>query len=260
MADSQFREWFEHLRTLQGRRVEWPQLIRHLIKQEFERVRREGQPYKGPEVFIDRDEKAWRYKDHNRQTDEELLVYSLYREVHEKRWGLLDVEGEATWLLTCQVPNQAKQKKRCADLLGLRANGSLVVFECKVAKGKDSPLIAILEGLDYLAHLLIPANLEKLNRGFKNWRLKARGGQSVSVVPPAFAEINIDADALHSVIVLAPKEYYDCHGGNSEGTEQDWYLISDRCWPKMQLPVGIDFAVTDFESGQCPLLNLPCRP
>ena len=259
MADSQFRDWFQHLRRLHGRRVEWPQLLRHQIGQEFKRIRREGQPYTGPYVFLDRDEKAWRYRDHPRQDDEELLVYSLYREVHEKRGGLLDVGGEATWLVTCQVPNQDKHRSRRADLLGLRANGSLVVFECKVAKGKDSPLIAVLEGLDYLAHILLPKNMESLKRGFRGWRNKARSEGCASVVPPAFAKIDIDAGALHSVIVLAPAEYYKFHSKDSEGAEQDWHLLSDRCWPKSRLPVGIDFAESDFRSGQCSMLEALSR-
>jgi hypothetical protein len=256
MTDSQFREWFMHLRRLQGRRVEWPQLLRHLMEQEFERVRRDGQPYTGPEVFLDRDEKAWRYGNHDRQDDEELLVYSLYREVHEKRGGLLGVGGEDVWLLTCQVPNQAREKKRCADLLGLRANGSLVVFECKVAEGKDSPLIATLEGLDYLAHILLQANMEKLERGFSRWRGKARNGECLSVVPRAFAGINIHAEALHSVIVLAPPEYYISHSKDSDKAKQDWHLLSDRCWPKSRLSVGIDFAEIDFRSGHCNMFEL----
>jgi hypothetical protein len=260
MADSHFRECFEHLRTLHGRRIEWPQLLRYLLEQEFIRIRRDGQPYTGPGVFLDRDEKAWQHKGKPRQSNEELLVYSLYRDVHEKREGLVDVGGEATWLVTCQVPNQANHRGRRADLLGLRANGSLVVFECKVAEGKDSPLIAVLEGFDYLAHLLLPANLEKLDRGLRNWRKKDRKGERVSVVPEAFAGVDIKANALHSVIVLAPPRYYDKHCADAKDTEQDWYMLSDRCWPKAQKPVGIDFSVSDFKSGQCSMLELPYRP
>jgi hypothetical protein len=50
-----------------------------------------------------------------------------------------------------------------------------VVFECKVKDNKcDSPFRTVFEGLDYLGHLLIPDNMEKLIRGFDRWRNKPR--------------------------------------------------------------------------------------
>jgi hypothetical protein len=79
-------------------------------------------------------------------------------------------------------------------------------------------------------------------------------------VPPAFSKIDVDAGAHHSVIVLAPSEYYKFHCKDSKKAEQDWHLLSDRCCPKLPLPVGIDFAVIDFESGQCSMFEPPCRP
>jgi hypothetical protein len=97
-------------------------------------------------------------------------------------------------------------------------------------------------------------------RGFRRWRDKARSEGCVSVVPQAFARTDIDAGARHSVIVLAPQEYYEFHSKDAKEAEQEWHLLSDRCWPSRHLPVGLDFAVTDFKSGQCEMLKLPCQP
>src|SRR5690606_37831471 len=144
---------------------------------------------------------AWAYEGREEQKDEELLVYKLFRHVHESCHGCLNLGGEPVWLVTIQVPNQAKQTKRCADLLGLRRDGSLIVFECKAETNRDSPMLALLEGLDYLAHLLLQENMTKLQNGFDKWRSKPRSGARTSVVPDKFKQVQMKSEARHTVVV-----------------------------------------------------------
>jgi hypothetical protein len=81
MSDSFFRDIFEHLRALPGRRIEWPQLLRFLIENELTRIREQGQPYVG-EVFRDRDQHAYKHEFHKGQHLEVVSAQRLYREVH----------------------------------------------------------------------------------------------------------------------------------------------------------------------------------
>jgi hypothetical protein len=68
--------------------------------------------------------------------------------------------------------------------------------------------------------------------------------------------VTIEPKARHSVIVLAPQNYFSVHLKDSKGKSQDWHLLSDRAWPGTVLSVGLDFAITDFKSACCPLLTL----
>lgn len=248
-SDSGFRRQIDLLKGMTGRRIEWPQLARLMIEQEFQRIRDCGRPYTGAEVFINRDARALQHADNPNQGREEVLVYQLYRS------GTLTVGERPIWLICCQVPNQADEGKRCADLLGLREDGSLVVFECKVAgNGSDSPLFALLEGLDYLAHLLVAKNVARLSEGFKCWKSKC----AQSRVPPPFQGVDINSEATHAVFVAAPQIYYENHWRDSEKVPQQWEYLSNRCWPdRSALAVELDFIVTDYQSKDCQFLRVP---
>lgn len=254
MPDSAFRKWFGHLGGLQGRRVEWPQFIRHVMGEELRRLQENGIPYVG-EVYRDRDEDALRHEFHPKQHREDVSVQRLFREVYRKANGIITVGDIPTWLISYEVPNQGNGAQRCANLLGLRLDGSLVVFECKPENGPASPFYALLEGLDYLGHLLVPQNMMSLRRGFDRWRFKDRATNSLSKVPPDFANVAINPGNKHSVVVLAPAEYYAHHRLDAKGVPQQWSLLSDRMWPDSPQVVHLDFAVTDFTPTACSWLE-----
>jgi hypothetical protein len=258
---SEFRKWFkEYLRPLPDRRVQWPQLLRQLIAEELDRIREVGTPYAGPNVFIDRDERALEHASHPGQSREDILVYGLYRRSHQENQGILKVGGQDVWLVSCQVPNQGSYSRRCADLLGVKKDGSLVVLECKVESNQsETPLYALLEGLDYLGHLLIPHNLERLSSGFEAWKTKPRDQNSISRVPAGFENVAIERSCRHSVLVLAPRGYYEFMRTDSVKVDQDWEYLSDRFWPTNPGIVGIDFAMTDYTAAPSDLLALTSR-
>jgi len=254
MPDSVFRVSLKHLRRLKGGHIEWPQLVRWLMGKELERVREFGDAYQGANVFIDRDDQAWDYGNYPNQNREDMRAYRLYREAHLHNDGCIDLGGQQVWLLTCQVPNQARIRGRRADLVGLRQDGSLVVFECKVATNKrDTPLFALLEGLDYLSHLLLPANVERFQNGLDRWRHKQRHGEFQSQVPPD--DVQFNPESRHAVFVLAPAGYYRWHWGHRPASQQ--WLLSDRRWPNTPAPVEIEFATSDFDDAACRLVDLP---
>lgn len=248
---SQFRAWFEDcLKQLTGRRIEWPQLLGHFIGNEFCRIHSEGIPYTGPDIFkLDRDELAETHKLDPHQHLEPQLCYKLYREVNAAAHGALVVGEGPVWIINLFVPNQANQNKCCADILGLRPDGSLVVFEAKRATNQETPLYALLEGLDYLAHLLIPKNLERLSTGFEAWRAHRRQ-------PEGFENVVIVPNQRHSVLVLAPSEYYQKHQQDAKQVPQGWDWLSERRMPGSELPVRLDFAITAFTSAPCPLFQV----
>ena len=265
-----FRTWFEDcLRGLRGRKVEWPQLLRRILAEKVEQVRCSPTSHKGA-VFTDRDS----LPDGDRVVPvarEKIHVRHLYRLAHEQGEGLLKVGQEEVWPVSWELPSQGGQgpKKtltRRGVLLGLRRDGSLVVFECRgPGNSRDSPLSALLEGANYLGWLLTARNRKKLTEGFRRWRDKDRGGSGerfVSWVPPAFRDAYIRSGACHKVVVLAPAEYYRNHERDSRGLPQDWWFLSDRFWdgrPADRPPsrVGLDFATTDFSEPACALLALP---
>jgi len=256
MYESRFRQWFNYLGQLQGRRVEWPQLIRHIINEEMKQLQSHGTPYTN-EVFIDRDPKGDGHKDHPKQHLEKVSTQRLFWAVHEHSEGQLQVGDFPVWLICYEVPNQSNERGRRADLLGLKLDGSLVVFECKgEGNASDTPFRAVFEGLDYLGHLLVLDNMEKLISGFDRWRKKPRDEDVLSKIPPQFHDVTVNPDARHAVIVLAPESYFSFHEKDAKRNPQDWHLLSDRAWKETALSVYLDFAITDFKCAPCPLLEL----
>jgi len=240
-----FRIWLEQLRSVRGHRPLWPVLLGATLDAEFQRQVLADECYSG-EVFIDRDEHP--LGDGER---EERLVARLYRNcLNDKAAeGCITLNGHRIWLLGYQWPNQGgvREKKRQADLVGITLEGGLVVFEAKRAKG-DAPLIAIAEGLDYLACLLRARNFAKIENGFQKW--KAKPGKTI---PAEFTATFPRRDIRPAVIVLAPDLYYhDLYSRSIRG--KDWpYLaaIGDAMVPSVRLA----FAATDFASPDLRLLS-----
>jgi hypothetical protein len=241
--------------------------MRQILAEELQRLRASDQFYKGA-VFRNRDDRVSSHRSRDSQ-DEEILVYRLYSAVHEKFQGILTLGDMPIWLFSLQVPTQGKAlsfqtKSRRADLVGLRQDGSLVVFECKGPRnGKDSPLYSVLEGLDYLGCLLTEKNLTRLNDGLQEWIVdqdsrESKPGQFSSVVPD-WSSFAIKPQAQHGVIVLAPQEYFRLHASDSWGRSQDWWLLSNRFASKLcpDSTVDLDFAVVDFDQGQAKWFDLP---
>jgi hypothetical protein len=231
--------------------------MRSIIGEEINRIRQFGEAYKGPRVFIDRDQEALDYEQRADQHREDLSVYGLYRRVHQENQGCLKLGDDDIWLITCKVPNQGKHRGRAADLLGVRQDGSVVVFECKVGKMRsDTPLLALLESLDYLGHLMIDKNFDRLRQGFLCWKEKQLAVHGLSKTPPGFECVDLNPNGFHSAIVLAPKEYYAALQRDSQNVEQDWEFLSDRYWPNGTCTVRIDFAITDYTPSPCTFLPL----
>jgi len=258
--NSPFRSWFQNcLGSLPGRTLEWPSLIRQLFAEELQSLRTSDQYYAGS-VFRNRDDRVHTHRTRDSE-DEEILVYKLYSAVHENHQGILSIGDMPVWLFTLQVPNQGKRlssltKGRRADLLGLKRGGSLVLFEVKGPRnGQDSPLYGILEGLDYLGCLLTPRNLSRLNEGLQEWIMDQERNDPVtnrfSSTIPDWPKLSIDPQGNHSVIVLAPKSYFDLHQTDSNGRAQDWWLLSDRSAviTESDPRISLEFAVIDFMQG-----------
>lgn len=251
MTDSMARQWMNVLERMRGRHIEWPQLLRSILAEDFKQTREHGTPYKGA-VFQNRDGRAKTHANHPRQDRENLKVYNFYDAIHTKGSGVLTVGDEKVWIVSAQVPNQGgnSEKGRRADLVGLREDGSLVVFECKISSNRsDSPLKALLECLDYTAHLMLRDNIEKFNKGLNAWRGKRE-------VPQEFARVCLKANTTPLVVVMAQQQYFNTHWLDANGREQQWQFLADRFWKNRNDPFQLEFAVTDYSSHSCSLLSL----
>ena len=241
-----FRIWLEQLRDVRGHRPLWPVLLGAALETEFQRQKACDECYKG-NVFIGRDDHP--LSDGER---EERLVARLYRSALAAD-GCVQLGTQRVWLLGFQWPTQggAREKKRQADLVGMTSEGGIVLFEAKRENG-DPPLIAIAEGLDYLACLLRPKNFAKIQSGFQKWIESRKNRYSV---PAEFEGTVPDNTIRPTLVVLAPEKYF---------TEKHARSIRSRDWPFLAavgesiIPsVRLSFAATDFKSR---LLSEPPRP
>lgn len=239
-----FRDWTTHLRNIQGDRPLWPTLLGMVFDQEFQRLVDVDEPYNG-DVFKDRGEHV-----PVEGGTERCLVAALYHRCHNENAGCLTLDDERIWLLGYEWPNQANERGRRADLVGLRSDGSLVVFECKLTTNYDAPLIALIEGLDYLACLLRPQNFKKIEDGFTKWI------NDPGKVPDGFQDVQPNRDAQPSLVVLAPEDYFLGRYSRSQRGAGWSELIS------MKTPLSqrfrVQFACSDFQSTQAKSLAQGC--
>lgn len=238
-----FRLWLEQLRSTRGHRPLWPVLLGAALDAEFQRQKESSACYAG-EVFIDRDSHA--LEDGER---EERLVARLYRSALDGD-GCIALDQQRVWLLGFQWPTQGgvREKKRQADLVGMAPDGGIVVFEAKRSDG-DPPLVAIAEGLDYLACLLRPNNFAKITAGF---RKKWTGSQLP--VPLGFESVVPNREVRPQLVVLAPEAYF--FGRQSRSIRgRDWPYLA-AAGETMIPSVRLVFAATDFKS---PILWVPSR-
>ncbi len=232
-----FRVWLDRLREVRGPRPLWPVLLGTALDAEFQRQRSIDDCYQG-EVFIGRDHHP--LEDGDR---EERLVARLYRSALAED-GCVQLGTLRAWLLGFQWPTQGgvREKKRQADLVGMTADGSIVVFEAKRADG-EPPLIAIVEGLDYLACLLRPRNFAKIQTGFQKWTVAREWPR-----PKGFERTVPDSTLRPTLVVLAPDEYFVGRQARSI-RGRDWPLLMDA-GESMIASVRLMFAAADFRSPQ----------
>ena len=237
-----FRKWMECVRTVRGNQPLWPWLLGAALDDEFQRQRSIGEGYQ-EDVFKDRDDYAYQEGDTERR-----MTASLYHHCLLNADGCLTVGDEPIWLLGYEWPNQGgvSEMGRRADLVGLRRDGGLVVFECKRPDNSDPPLTAVIEGLDYLACLLRQPNFDKILLGFEKWL--AKPGKRV---PVGFEDVCPRSDARPSVIVLAPDNYFSGRYTRSKRGE-GWAEVS-IVGEEISQSFRIGFAASDFASSHAAL-------
>lgn len=234
-SETPFRVWMNLLKNVRGNQPLWPILLGSCLDAEFRRQQNIEEWYSA-DVFKDRD--SHEIKDSEK---EEHLVGRLFRNAHSDT-GCLYLRHHPIWLLGYQWPNQGghRQKGRRADLVGMSQEGGLVVFEAKVADG-DPPLVAIVEGLDYLACLLRPGNLSKIQSGFAKWKQKPG-----RIVPVGFNDVVPTRHVRPMLVVLAPAAYFSGKYSRSR-RGSDWPSLADIGTTFMD-SVSLEFAATDFSS------------
>jgi len=236
---STFREWMDEYDDSRP----WHRLLRLILGSELKRHRDMPGAYKKA-VFKDRDDKY--YQDGE---DEPRLVAELFHLCRTNNRGCLRIGEEVFWLLGFQWPNQGGDEKKGmrADLVALSQDNGLVVFECKLGNNPEPPFKAMIQGLDYLCHLLRKQNFKKICDGFKAWRDKT--GQ---IGPHDFGNRMPDRDATPYAIVLAPAAYYQKH---------ETYGTGEACKNVMNIggldeaQVRLGFAVSDFSRVQADWFN-----
>lgn len=230
-----FRTWLEQLRNVRDHRPLWPVLLGAALDSEFQRQRSIADCYQG-DVFKNRDEHPL-----DEGEKEERQVAQLYRSALIAD-GCLLLGSQRIWLLGFQWPTQGgvREKGRRADLIGMTSNGALVLFEAKRSDG-EAPLIAIAEGLDYLACLLRDGNFEKILSGFAKW-----SASRPHAIPKGFTGVVPDSDVRPMLVVLAPEAYFTGRHSRSIRSK-DWPLLAsvgDSFIPS----VCVNFATTDFRT------------
>lgn len=232
--NSSFRIWMEHFVSSRGGKPEWPWLLRELLIAEYLRQRECDVAYAG-EVFKDRD------ADNPAAAvlAEKRAVKELYHLCRRETGGILSIGTDRYWLLGYEWPNQASEKGRRADLVGLNLSGGLVVFECKL-DNKHGPFAAALEGLDYLSCLTSELNFRQVQHGFAAWLAKPAAAS-----PDGFTGCVPVRDARHEVVVLASPEYCGRYRRSDRGSGWTEFLALP---PSTSTSLDVRFAETDFKS------------
>jgi len=234
MSDTPFRSWMTRLCEPEGDRPEWPVLLCSMLQAELSRQQAVPRTYAGKTILISRIQ-----HDYQKASGEKRAVYGLYHRCLEETGGRLTIGDNHYWLLSYEVPNQDNYQMRRTDLLGLNEAGGLAVFECKLGGNTYAPIAAILEGVDYLACLTSEPNFVRLQQEF--WVLR----NDIEHVPEGFQDVEPTGSAQHSVIVLAPEDYYGlyCRSGRGRG----WQDLNTTSWRSSTLRVGFAVAELDQE-------------
>ena len=251
-----FRDWLEKLRKT-GDDTGCPYRSYQAIHEEYLRERETCRRYKSA-VFVNRDEYVKGHKSYESMNDypwmyEIKTCFAIYDYCHNYSGslGILSVNDEPYWLVGVEWPTQGgnQEKGRKADLVGIRKDGGLAVFEAKRTENNDWPLTAVMEGLDYLTCLTCPTNYEKIERRFKFWFDKK---EAQGKIPAGFETTKPTRDVTQAVLLLTPKRYYDEHC--------DSLLIKELrqgmgAW-RGPMSVYIEFAFMDSISDHAQLIEV----
>lgn len=232
---SVFRQLLDQLAATKGHTPHWPIVLRHLLAADFQEEQSRLAPYKGT-VPIRREDRPC-------NKPEEKDVRRLYKLCEDHTGSIFTIGDEKFLLLGWQWPNQGSEKGRRADLVGMTRAGGLVVFEAKRASNPYSPMMAMLEGLDYLAHLTLKKNFAQITEAFEK---RVVSEESFPVAP--FGEVRPDVSACHEVIVLAPEGYLAKHSrsGKRGGRGHGWRELAGTVSHE-SLTLQLRFATTDFK-------------
>lgn len=236
---STFRDLFDQLSGTKGHTAHWPIVLRQLMAAEYQRQQDYLTPYQG--------NVALRRPDRPCRKPEEQDVRRLFKVCSEDTDSILTIGQERFLLLGWQWPNQGSHKGRRADLVGLNQSGGIVVFEAKRATNNYSPFMAVLEGLDYLVHLTLKANFEKIAGDFADRKEKAPADHPFP--PKPFGQKQPDIVACHEVIVLAPPGYFATHtrSGKGSGRGHGWREFAGDV-SSDSVKLSFRFAETEFDA------------
>lgn len=232
MPDTSFRTWMTRLCQPEGDRPEWPVLLCSMLEAELARQQVIARTYAGQKLLVPRAQ-----HDYLAATGEKRAIYGLYHRCLKEADGCLTIGDDRYWLLSYEVPNQDNYQMRRADLLGLTDKGGLTVFEAKLGDNTCAPIAAVLEGIDHLACLTSEPNFLRLQQDF--WELR----EAMEHVPPGFEDVEPTGTAQHSVIVLAPEDYYGlyCRSGRGRG----WQDLAATPWRSNTLRIQLAVAEVD---------------
>ncbi len=242
---STFRDLFDQLSGTKGHTAHWPIVLRQLMAAEYQRQQDQLTPYEG--------NVAGHRSDRECRKPEEKDVRQLFKVCSEQTDSILTIGTETFLLLGWQVPNQ-KNGGRRADLVGLNQSGGIVVFEAKRADNNYSPFMAVLEGLDYLVHLTLKANLKKIAENYADRKKTAPADHPFP--PELFAAVRPNVDACHEVIVLAPPGYFATHtrSGKGSGRGHGWREFAGGA-SSDSVTLSFRFAETGFDKPQAQWLS-----
>jgi len=216
-------------------------LIREALSVEFAREREIDRHYTGAAILINRLHHTVPYLRTEKKERERRAVYGFAQKNWKEQYGVIIVADEPVWLLSFEVPNQYSHKKRTADLVGIRRDGGLVVFEAKLDGNNFGPIKSVLEGLDYLACLTGRSNFEQIEKEFDS--MKNELG-----IPSGFEMVSPKADSVHSVIVLAPNSYYEKY--DSPPGQAGWHFLIGNPWKSSVRGLGIGFATSEINADE----------
>lgn len=249
MCDSRWNE------PLQGRPQKplecWTWLASEGFQTEFERQQAVDNPFPG-EVFRDRTNamKNWQtFSDTNESqhtTNEDGLTYGLFGWCSVVNGKPFVIGKEHYWLLGYQWPMKGDQNRGpIADLVAIRPNGGLTVFECKVDADRNKNLCCVICGqaLAYLACLTGANNFDKIQRGFDRWRERKA---ACGMIPKGFEETIPRRDVCHEAVVLAVRDWFS---GYHKITDQIRECVQARLQPSSRVAIG--FAATTFIKTTC---------
>jgi hypothetical protein len=173
--------------------------------------------------------------------DEEHLALAIFNQYRSPNSRLKLPNGEELRMLEYQLPLKAKQNDAGVgkvDLFAITLSGRACVIELKAARGGDTPLKALLEGLAYAA--IIQANIASIHK-----EVQAR----------YHLEINSDFPA---VIIMAPEEYWSRFRANPAAGR--WESSLQDLGYRIQNGIGVSVSFITLSSaaftyglkGTCP--------